>query len=248
MAKCQVFTPAEIESFRTGGKILRGCLDVVAAAVRPGITAIELDRIAEAYIRDHGALPAFKGYHGFPGTLCLSFNEEAVHGIPGIRELKDGDIVSLDCGVRYDDLVTDACVTVPVGSVSADAKKLLTVTEEALKRAVSVVRAGCRVGDISHAVQSYVEGQGLFILTALTGHGLGHSVHEFPDIPNHGKPGTGPVLPAGTVIAIEPITSLGTPSIREKEDGWTIVTKDGSLSAHFEHTLLVLEDRCEIIA
>jgi methionyl aminopeptidase len=248
VAKCQVFSPAEIESFRMGGKILCGCLEEVAKAVRPGITAIELDRIAEKYIRDRGGLPAFKGYNGFPGTLCLSFNEEAVHGIPGIRELKEGDILSLDGGVRYDDLVTDACITVPVGEVSADAKKLLRVTEEALKKAVGVIRAGCRVGDISHAVQTHVEGNGCFVLHALTGHGLGNSVHHFPDIPNHGRPGTGPVLPAGTVIAVEPITSLGTESIREKDDGWTIVTKDGSLSAHFEHTLLVTVDGCEIIA
>lgn len=248
MSKCQVFTTAEIASFRKGGKILRACLEETAKHVRPGVSTGELDRIAETFIRDHGGLPAFKGYHGFPATLCISLNEEAVHGIPGKRVLEEGDIVSLDGGVTYEGLITDACVTVGVGEISAEASKLLRVTGEALKKAVQVIRGGCRVGDISHAVQTHVEGSGCFILHALTGHGLGSTVHQFPDIPNYGKAGAGPILPAGTVIAVEPIVSLGSEEIREAADGWTVITKDGSLSAHMEHTILVTEDGCDVIA
>ena len=244
----KVFSAQEIASFKTGGAILRGCLNMLMPLAVPGVTTGELDQIAESYIREHGGTPAFKGYHGYPATLCTSVNEQCVHGIPGKRQLKDGDIVSLDCGVLYDGLNTDACVTVAVGSISKDAQKLLLVTQHALDRALEVLKAGIRVGDLSSAIQDVIEGGGCFAVTALTGHGLGANLHEYPDIPNVGKKGTGPVFPAGTVVAVEPIVSLSTQEVMDQSDGWTIVTADGSLSAHFEHTLLVTEDGCEVIA
>ena len=248
MSRAQIFSAQEIESLRKGGKILRDCLAMVAAVTCPGMTTKQIDLLAETFIRDHGGEPGFKGYHGFTGTLCISVNEECVHGIPGPRVLQEGDIVSLDGGVLLDGLNTDACVTVALGPVPANAQHLLKVTSEALDRGVSAVRAGGKVGDISAAVQEHVEGNGCFILHALTGHGLGKTLHQFPDVPNHGKAGTGPTLPLHTIIAIEPIVSLGCEEIRETADGWTIVTKDGSLSAHFEHTVLVTEGGCEILA
>jgi methionyl aminopeptidase len=188
------------------------------------------------------------GYHGYPATLCTSVNEQCVHGLPGDYVLKEGDIVSTDCGVLYKDIFTDACRTFGVGSISKEAQSLLTVTSQALKDAVAVIKAGAKVGDISSAVQHTVEGAGLSVVSALTGHGLGKTLHQFPDVPNYGKKGTGPKLPANTVIAVEPIVCTGGDGIKESDDNWTINTKDGSLSAHFEHTLLILEDGVEIIA
>ena len=248
MGHFQVFTDAELDSIRRGGKILSACLKMLRGEVREGITTGELDRIAEKFILDEGGLPAFKGYHTFPATLCTSVNEECVHGIPGKRVLEDGDIVALDCGVLMDDLYTDACISVGVGSVSPDAAKLLKVTEVALERGVSAIHAGGKVGDISAAIQEYVESQGCSCVDALTGHGLGYDLHQFPDIPNVGRKGTGPVLPVGAVIAVEPIVALGKPRIHQEDDGWTIRTADRSLAAHFEHTLLVTADGCEVIA
>ncbi len=249
MNQCQIFSPAEVASFRRGGSILRGCLEAVSLAVRPGVTTASLDAIAEEYIRSHqGAEPAFKGFQGFPGTLCTSVNEECVHGIPGERELKDGDILSIDCGVRYDGLYTDACITVPVGTINADAKKILTVTAEALEQVLPILQAGVRVGDISSSIQQYAETNGCKALRALTGHGLGETLHQFPDIPNVGEAGKGPKLPANTVIAIEPILSLGSDQVIDADDGWTLAVKDGALSAHFEHTILITDDGHEVIA
>ena len=245
---CQIFTQAEIASLRIGGAILRDCLQYVSTLVKPGITTLELDIAAEDFIQSKGGRPAFKGYFGFTGTLCTSINEECVHGIPGKRVLVDGDIVSLDCGVRYGDLNTDACVTIPVGSISEEAQKLLQVTELALMKALSMLKAGVRVGDVSSTIQKTVESGGFHVIHALTGHGLGKNLHEFPDIPNYGRAGTGPVFPAGSVIAIEPIVSVGTERVMDQPDGWTIVTYDQSLSAHVEHTILVTESGCEIIA
>jgi methionyl aminopeptidase len=244
----QQFSEAELSSLRRGGKILQDCLKTVAAAVRPGITTGELDQIAERFILERGGRPAFKGYHGFPATLCISVNEQCVHGIPGDRELLEGDIVSLDGGVILDDLYTDACVTVGVGQISAEAKNLIETGEEALKIAVKTAKAGVRIGDISAAVQQYVEGRGFTIVRALTGHGLGSTLHQFPDVPNFGKAGTGPVLPVGALIAVEPIVSAGGANIREESDGWTICTVDDSLATHSEHTILITERGAEIIA
>lgn len=249
MSSFQIFTAEEIANLRKGGKILRDCLLETAKHVKPGVTTGHLDSIAEAFIRSHeGATPAFKGYHGFPATLCTSVNEECVHGIPGPRTLNDGDIVSLDCGVILGGLYTDACLTVPVGTISADVQTFLRVSEEALENVCRIVAPGVKVGDISFAIQSYVEEHGYSCVNGLTGHGLGTTLHQFPDVPNVGKRGTGPKLPPNTIIAIEPITAVGRPEIREEADGWTITTKDRSLSAHFEHTVLVTEAGYEILA
>lgn len=249
MSTFQIFSAAQIEFLRHGGKILRDCLNEVAKHVRPGITTKELDLIAEEFIRSHdGATPSFKGYHGFPATLCTSVNDQCVHGIPSTRVLNDGDIVSLDGGVIYQALYTDACITVPVGSLSDDVQQFLTASEEALENVCRIVKPGIKVGDISSTIQQYVENHGYSCVNGLTGHGLGTTLHQFPDVPNVGEAGTGPKLPANTIIAIEPITSMGKPQIREENDGWTIATKDGSLSAHFEHTVLITEQGYEILA
>lgn len=233
---------------RKAGQILRACLDMVSQHVRPGETTGELDRLAEQFIRDSGGLPAFKGYQNYPATLCTSVNDECVHGIPGKRELKDGDIVSLDCGVIVDELYTDACITVGVGAISKEAENLLNVTQFALQEVLTIIRAGVRVGDISATIQALVEKGGCSAVRSLTGHGLGYSLHQFPDIPNIGKKGTGPMLPANTVVAIEPIVSLGSAEVKDGGDGWTLVISDGALSAHFEHTILITQNGCEVLA
>lgn len=244
----QIFTDAEIASLRKGGKILRECLEMLRPHVKVGVKTIDLDRLAETFIRDHGGLPAFKGYHDFPATLCTSVNDECVHGIPGERVLNDGDIVSLDGGVIYDNLYTDACITVPVGSISSEAQTLLNVTSNALDEAVAMLKPGVRVGDISSAIQKIVERAGFKPVRSLTGHGLGETLHQFPDIPNFGKRGTGAVFPVHTLVAIEPIVSISSAEVSTTGDGWTLITEDGSLSAHFEHTLLTVEGGCEVIA
>jgi len=249
MSQFQIFTEEEIERLRTGGAILRGCLGHVAKTVQPGMKTITLDHVAEEFIRSHGAEPAFKGYHNYPATLCTSVNDQCVHGVPGERILHAGDIVSLDCGVLFGGLYTDACITVPVGTVSKEVQQFITVTERALTKACAIIREGAHVGDISAVIQKEVEGEaGYHCVRALTGHGLGSALHQFPDIPNVGEAGSGPVLPTYTIVAIEPITAMGEGGIREGEDGWTIATQDGSLSAHFEHTVLVLPEGHEILA
>lgn len=248
MSSCQTFTEKEIAAFRHAGQILGACLEHVSGLVAPGITTKELDRAAEEFIRSHdGAEPAFTGYHGYPGTLCTSVNEECVHGLPTDRKLEEGDIVSIDCGVLYEGMFTDACRTVGVGTISKEAQKLLDVTEQALEKSLAVIKAGAKVGDISSTVQQYVEGKGCSIVSALTGHGLGKTLHVYPDIPNFGKKGTGAKLPANTVIAVEPIVALGEDGITDGGDSWTIKTRDGSLAAHFEHTILVTEKGCEVL-
>ncbi|MEQ1849179.1 MAG: type I methionyl aminopeptidase [Candidatus Peribacteraceae bacterium] len=246
----QIFTPAEQESLRRGGSILRDCLKHVSALVRPGITTQELDEEAEAFIRERGGEPAFLGYHGFTGTLCTSVNDEVVHGIPSVKKvLMDGDIVSLDCGVILDELYTDACVTVPVGTVPAEVQTFLATTSDILERVVrEVVKAGARVGDISGFIEQHIREAGYTPIPSLTGHGLGFSLHQFPDVPNVGTVGTGPVLPVGTMIAIEPIPAMGRGEVVTDDDNWTVRTKDGSLACHFEHSVLITEEGCEIIA
>ena len=249
MSSFQIFSAAEIALLRKGGKILRDCLTATAEKVKPGITTGELDSFAEDFIRSHhGASPAFKDYHGFPATLCTSVNDHCVHGIPGLRKLQEGDIVSLDCGVVYGKLYTDACVTVPVGQASDDVLAFLRVSEAALENVCGIVAPGVKVGDISSMIQTYVESHGYSCVHGLTGHGLGTTLHQFPDVPNVGKTGTGPKLPVHTIIAIEPITAMGRPEIRENSDGWTIRTNDGSFSAHFEHTILVTESGHDVLA
>lgn len=244
----QTFSPAQIEIFREAGRILKGCLEMLAAQVKPGITTGELDRLAEHYILNHGGEPGFKGYQGYKYAICTSINEECVHGLPGPRVLQEGDIISLDCGVRLKGLNTDACITVPVGKISSEAQHLLEVAKQALDRAVEVIKAGVKVGDVSSAIQKVIEAGKCKPVRALTGHGLSQELHAPPDIPNFGKAGTGPVLPADTVIAVEPIVSLGSHDVRETADRWTLVTADHSLSAHFEHTILVTDGGCEVLA
>lgn len=247
MSRFQIFNEKEIASLRKGGKILHDCLSHVAALVEPGITTGFLDSMAETFIRDHGGVPGFKGYQGFPATLCTSRNDVCVHGIPSAEELQEGDIISIDCGVVLDGLNTDACITVPVGIISPQKQSLMQTTAEALEQAVQVVKAGVHVGDISATVERVARARGFSPVRALTGHGLGTILHQYPDIPNVGTAKTGPVLPAMTLIAIEPIISAGSDAILEGEDGWTIYVKDHALVAHFEHTVLVLEGGHEVL-
>lgn len=247
--QCQIFSEEQIQSLRTGGAILRDCLKHVAGMVRPGLTTLDLDRAAEAFIRDRGGLPAFKGYQGFPGTLCTSVNDEVVHGIPSDRVLLDSDIVSLDGGVIFDGLYTDACTTAAVGHVKPAVLRFMAVVEETLEAVIrDIVRSGVRVGDISAFIEQRLRKGGCKAVPVLTGHGLGDTLHQFPDVPNVGKIGTGPLLPAGTMIAIEPIAVTGSPDVRTADDGWTVVTRDGSMACHFEHSVLILSDRVEVIA
>lgn len=237
----------EIELMREAGKIVASTHRKLAEAVRPGITTAELDAIAEKHIRAHGAIPAFKGYHGFPGTICASINEEVVHGIPSLRRLKEGDIVSIDIGACYKGYYGDAAATLPVGEISSQAAKLLKVTRESLYRGIAFAREGFRLSDISHAVQEYVESYGFSVVRSYVGHGIGTEMHEEPQVPNFGRPGRGPRLQEGMVLAIEPMVNAGTWKVETLEDNWTVVTKDKSWSAHFEHTVAIGEERPEIL-
>lgn len=217
--------------------------------VQPGVSTLELSTLAEEFIASHdGATPAFMGYHGFPNGLCTSVNEQCVHAIPTTEPLKEGDIVSLDCGVKIDGLYTDACITVPVGNISSTNQHLLKVTKGALVTAIPLIKAGVPVGDLSAHIQHYVESRDCNVIPTLTGHGLGYDLHEDPTIPNFGTKGKGAKLVAGSVIAIEPIVCLGDPEIITSPDGWSLSMRDGKNSAHFEHTILVLEDGCEVLA
>ena len=230
---------SEVESIRDAARIVAKTLKMLGTAVRPGITTAELDRLAEGFIREHGGRPAFKGYRGYPANICSSINDEVVHGIPGDRVLKEGDIVGIDVGVEKGGYFGDAAWTFPVGKVAPEAIRLLTVTREALEKGIAQARAGNRVGDISHAIQSHVEAQGFAVVRALVGHGIGRQMHEEPQVPNYGLPGRGPKLMAGQVLAIEPMVNTGGAEVVTRDDGWTVATRDGGLSAHFEHTVAV---------
>lgn len=232
---------AELETMREAGRITAAALRVVAAAVRPGVTTAELDRLAEEAIRDAGAKPAFKGYHGFPGTLCTSVDEQVVHGIPSARVLRDGEILSVDCGAIVDGYYGDSAMTFPVGQVSDEARRLMDVTRECLEAGIARCVPGMRLYDISAAVQAVAEKAGFGVVREYVGHGIGRSMHEDPQVPNYGKAGTGPTLKAGMVLAIEPMINAGRADVRSLDDGWTVVTADGSLSAHFEHTVAVTD-------
>lgn len=249
MSQIPIKTQEELQAMREGGAILKEVLEKVAEAVRPGISTSELDVIAENIIRQYpGAQPGFKGYHGYPATLCTSVNDEVVHGIPHEnRILKEGDIVGIDCGVLYKGLYTDACRTVFVGNVDPNVRHFVKITKKALEEAVKQVKAGAHVGDISAAIQKTIERQGYAPVIECTGHGVGRHLHEPPEILNVGKRGMGPELRANMVLAIEPISSMGTGEVYTKKDGWTIVTVDGAFSAHFENTVAVTEKGCEII-
>ena len=247
---CQIFTSAQIESLRKGGQILRDCLVHVAALAKPGVSTIEIDTAAEEFIVSRGGTPAFKGYHGFPGTLCTSVNDQVVHGIPSAGPLlKAGDIISLDCGVIVDGLYTDACVSVGVGEIDPKAQAFLDHVSGVLESVIATkVKPGAKVGDISSYIEKELRRGGYRAVRSLTGHGLGDNLHQFPDVPNVGKAGTGPVLPVGTMIAIEPIATMGMPEVYTAIDNWTVLTKDTSLACHFEHSVLITESGYEIIA
>ncbi len=225
---------------REAGRLVGEVLTELSAKVAPGVTTAELDELAERRIRQAGAVPAFKGYHGYPATICASVNEEVIHGIPsGRRILNEGDIISIDVGAMLDGYYGDSAVTLPVGQVSEQAATLLRVTEEALYKAIERVKVGGRVSDIGHAVQQHVEAYGFSVVREFVGHGIGQRMHEEPQVPNYGEPGRGPRLAEGMVLAIEPMVNAGRAAVKVLADGWTAVTRDGSLSAHFEHTVAV---------
>jgi methionyl aminopeptidase len=230
-------SPAEIARMRAANALVADVLVELRGLVKAGVTTAELDAVAEDRVRRAGAVPAFKGYHGFPATLCTSVNEEVIHGIPGPRALRDGDIVSIDVGVVLDGFYGDAAVTVPVGAISDATAGLLRVTEEALYLGIEQARVGGRVSDIGYAVQRHVEAHGFSVVREFVGHGVGTSLHEEPQVPNYGPPGRGPRLAEGMTLAIEPMVAMGRAAVKVLGDGWTAVTKDRSLAAHFEHTV-----------
>jgi methionyl aminopeptidase len=231
---------AELEKMRDAGRLVAEVLTELSSLVAPGITTADLDAVAEQRIVAAGAMPAFKGYHGYPATICASVNDEVIHGIPsGRRVLQEGDIVSIDVGASLDGYYGDSAVTLPVGQVSEEATRLLRATEEALYKAIEHARPGNRVSDIGHAVQQHVEAFGFSVVREFVGHGIGQRMHEEPQVPNYGEPGRGPRLSEGMVLAIEPMVNAGRQAVKVLTDGWTAVTRDGSLSAHFEHTVAV---------
>jgi methionyl aminopeptidase len=240
-------SPREIEQMRRANELVADVLAELAAMVKPGVTTAELDAAAERMVRAAGAEPAFKGYRGYPATLCASVNDEVVHGIPANRALAAGDIISLDMGVKLDGFYGDSAVTVPVGTITADVERLLTITREALHKGIEQARPGGRVSDIGHAIQEHVEAAGFSVVREFVGHGIGTSLHEEPQIPNYGTPGRGSRLAEGMVLAIEPMVNAGKAAVKVLADGWTAVTKDGSLSAHFEHTVAVTETGCRVL-
>jgi len=240
-------TPEEVAKIAAAGEVLVRTLRLLEGKIRPGVTTAELDTAAERFIRSQGAEPAFKGYRGFPGSICASPNSMVVHGIPGPYALERGDLISVDVGVVLDGWVADAARTFPVGPVTPVARKLLSVTEKSLFAGVEQARPGNRLGDISHAIQQTVEGEGLSIVRSLVGHGIGRDMHEDPQIPNFGDPGRGPALEEGMVLAIEPMTTAGRHAVRMGADGWAIFSQDGSLAAHFEFTVAITAEGPRIL-
>lgn len=230
----------ELEKMRAAGRLVGEVLTLLSATVAPGVSTADLDALAEKTIVDAGAVPAFKGYHGYPATICASVNDEVIHGIPsGRRVLREGDIISIDVGAQLDGYFGDSAVTLPVGRISEEAAALLRVTEESLFKAIEQVRPGHRLSDIGHAVQHHVEAFGFSVVREFVGHGIGQRMHEDPQVPNYGEPGRGPRLSEGMVLAIEPMVNAGKAAVKVLADGWTAVTRDHSLSAHFEHTVAV---------
>lgn len=241
-------TKQEIDIMRHSNRLVAQILKKLRQVIKPGIPTRELDKIAEHSIREAGATPAFKGYRGYPASLCVSINEEVVHGIPGSRRLREGDIVSLDFGAYFNGYYGDAAITVPVGEVSQEAKKLLEETQQALCKGIEKARSGNRLSDISHAIQSWVESFGFSVVRDFVGHGIGRNLHEDPQVPNFGPPHQGPRLLPGMVLAIEPMINVGTWEVKVLKDGWTAVTADGSLSAHFEHTIVITDRGSDILS
>ncbi|MCB0220528.1 MAG: type I methionyl aminopeptidase [Chrysiogenetes bacterium] len=240
-------TKDEVEKIRRAGRIVAEILARLTEAAKPGMTTLDLDELAEKWTLEAGAVPAFKGYHGFPGTLCTSVNEEVVHGIPNDRPLKDGDIISVDFGVKLDGFFADSATTVPVGEVSAEVQKLMDATQKSLALGIEQARPENRLEDIGFAVQSYCEGLGYGVVREYVGHGIGRELHEPPQVPNFGRKGKGLRIRPGMVLCLEPMINLGTAEVETLDDGWTVVTKDRKPSAHFEHAIAILEDRTEIL-
>ena len=241
-------SPREIEQLKRSNIIVAEVFRELRRAVSPGVTTQELDRITEEMILKRGAVPAFKGYRNFPASLCVSINEEVVHGIPGPMKLKEGDIVSLDVGVNLHGYFGDAAITLPVGEADQGAKRLLEVTEKALHIGIEMARVGNRLYDISHAIQNWVESKGFSVVKDFVGHGIGKSLHEEPQVPNFGSPGQGPRLEKGMVFALEPMVNEGSYEVRILSDGWTVVKADGKRSAHFEHSIAITDGKAEILS
>lgn len=245
-------TREEIELIRESALMVSRTLGLVAAEIKPGVTPLHLDKLAETYIRDNGGVPAFKGYPGakspFPATLCISVNDAVVHGIPTDKPLKEGDIISVDCGVKKNGFFGDHAYTFGVGKIKPEVKKLLEVTKECLYKGIEQMVSGNRVGDISYAIQHYAESHGYGVVRELVGHGLGKNMHEEPEVPNYGSRGNGPKLKEGMVLAIEPMINMGKKNIKQLNDGWTILTADGLPSAHFEHDVAIVNGKPEILS
>ena len=240
-------TTEQIEAMAAAGEIQARCLRMLHAKARPGVTTKELDEAAEKFIRSQGAAPSFKGYRGFPGSVCTSPNSMVVHGIPGPYELRRGDILSIDVGVTYERWVADAAITIPIGETPDEAEPLLTATRDALFAGIDQARPGNHLSDVSHAIQTRVEEDGLSVIRTLVGHGIGRDMHEDPQIPNFGDPGKGPELEVGMVLAIEPMVNAGGPEVRMGSDGWAVYSQDDSLTAHFEFTVAVTRDGARIL-
>ncbi|HJQ22372.1 MAG TPA: type I methionyl aminopeptidase [Blastocatellia bacterium] len=238
---------SEIEKMRVAGQIVASVLKRLSEIAQPGITTRDLDQEAERMIRAAGAVPTFKGYHGYPASLCTSINDEVVHGIPGNRKLREGDIIGVDCGATYRGYVGDAAVTIGVGRISDELQKLMEVTRDSLFQAIAKCRVGNRLGDVCHAVEAHVVPLGYSVVRNFCGHGIGRAMHEDPQVPNYGKPGTGPVLREGWVLAIEPMVNIGRHDVKVLSDGWTVITLDGRPSAHFEHTVAITAEGPQIL-
>lgn len=243
----QYKTSEEVQLIKKSADILGKAHGEVAKHIKEGVKTSFLDKIAEEFIRDHQAVPSFKGYNGFPSSLCISVNEVVVHGFPSDYELKDGDIISVDCGVFHQGFHSDSAYTYPIGEVSPSVIALLKATRDSLYLGIEQAVAGNRIGDIGHAIQKFVEAKGYTVVRELVGHGLGRKLHEAPEVPNYGKKGSGPLLKTGMVIAIEPMINLGTRNIVQERDGWTIRTADRKPSAHYEHTVAIFENKTEVL-
>jgi methionyl aminopeptidase len=246
--RIRIKTAEEVELIRESSLLVGSTLAAVAEHIRPGVTTLELDAVAEAFIRDHGAEPGFKGYGGFPNTLCTSVNEAVVHGIPNNRPLQEGDVVSVDCGVLKNEFYGDSAYTFAIGEIDPAIQRLLDVTKQCLALAIEQAVVGKRIGDIGWACQHHAEQHGYGVVRELVGHGLGKELHEAPEVPNFGRRGNGPRLMEGMVLAIEPMINLGRREVRQDEDGWTIITADRSISAHFEHDVVVRADKAEVLS
>jgi methionyl aminopeptidase len=240
-------SPREIEIMRRSGKITAKTLTTLMAVAKAGMTTAELDRIADESIRSMGGVPTFIGYNGYPSAICTSVNDEVVHGMPGPRALREGDVLSIDIGTTLEGYVSDSAVTIAIGTPSEAAERLMRVTQECLMLGIAQMQAGNHLGDIGHAVQQHAEANGYGVVRALVGHGIGRKMHEDPQVPNYGQPGTGPVLRTGLVLAVEPMITEGTWQVETLEDGWTVVTQDGKLAAHFEHTIAITDDGPKIL-